>query len=276
MSQESQKSQEMGSGNTKTPSKRSRNWCFTLNNYSEDEYIKTKEFCDLLCKNYRIGKEKGEKGTPHLQGFFQFKNQITFKSLKKKLSQISQGFHIEKMKGSIKDNIKYCEKEGNSVKPLTFKEKIIEDILNNEYNNVIWKKWQQDILDILDEKPDNRKINFIVDIEGNKGKSYLAKYIIMKKKGVIIADGKKDNIFNQICQSIENEIVPKIIILDVPRYNIEYLNYGCIEQIKNGFIYSGKYEGGQCIFPIPHVFIFMNTSPETHKLSKDRFNIVSV
>lgn len=276
MSQESQKSQEMGSGNTKTPSTRSRKWVFTLNNYTEKEFILTEKFCKVLCKNYRIGKEKGEKGTPHLQGFFEFKNQITFNSLKKKISQISSKFHIEKMKGTVKQNINYCEKEGDYLRPLTFQEKIVEKILKNEYNNITWKTWQKNILDMLEKEPDNRQINFIVDEEGNKGKSFLCKYIVMKFKDVIICDGKKDNVFHQVFKKMENEVEPKIILLDVPRTNLEYLNYGVIEQLKNGFIYSGKYEGGQCIFSIPHIVIFMNENPIEKKFSVDRYNIIKI
>lgn len=247
-----------------------------LNNYTEDEYNKITEFCNLLCKNYRIGKEIGEKGTPHLQGFFQFKNAITFNSLKKKLTHITQRFHIEKMKGNIKQNIEYCEKDGNYVKPISFQEKLKKLVIEQEYKDVKWKKWQSDILDNLGKKPDKRKINFIVDYEGNKGKSYLCKYILLNYNGAVIADGKKDNIFNQIKCFIDNEKMPDIILLDVPRSGLEYLNYGIIEQIKNGFIYSGKYEGGQCIFPIPHVYIFMNENPISNKLSIDRFNIITI
>jgi hypothetical protein len=45
-------------------------WCFTLNNYTTDEL----EFLSSSILgsgeyNYIIGKEIGESGTPHLQGY---------------------------------------------------------------------------------------------------------------------------------------------------------------------------------------------------------------
>ena len=47
----------------------SKRWCFTYNNYTEEHLV---EIVDILTKNcfkYIIGKEVGEKGTPHLQGY---------------------------------------------------------------------------------------------------------------------------------------------------------------------------------------------------------------
>jgi len=49
---------------------RARNWCFILNNYSTDEQLFITAFylekvCYLL-----FGRETGEEGIPHLQGYF--------------------------------------------------------------------------------------------------------------------------------------------------------------------------------------------------------------
>ena len=107
---------------------------------------------------------------------------------------------------------------------------------------------------------------------GNNGKSFLAKYIALKF-GCIIADGKKDNIFNQVLMMEDKR---GIILLDVPRHNVDYINYGCLEALKNGLIYSGKYEGGQCIFDIPHIIVFMNDIPNGfyEKFSGDRYEMI--
>lgn len=47
----------------------SRNWCFTLNNYTNEEVADTKE---LNCKFMSFQEEVGESGTPHLQGYVVF------------------------------------------------------------------------------------------------------------------------------------------------------------------------------------------------------------
>ncbi len=266
MAQMAQMAPKVG-GNTRPQPSKARKWCFTLNNYSKEDYMEIIETCKLKNWKYCIGKEIGEKKTPHLQGYIEASNAISFNSIKKLIPLA----HIEKARGTMAQNFNYCSKDGNFEKSLTFQEKINKQILEQEYCNITWKPWQQNILDILKTKPDGRTINWFWEPTGNIGKSFLTKYIDLKHD-IILADGKKDNIFNQIKLHMERELIPKIIILDVPRHNLNYINYGVLEQIKNGLIYSGKYESGKCRFPYPHVIIFANSEPNTQKLSLDRWN----
>jgi len=80
-----------------------RAYCYTLNNYSEEEY---NYLLDIDCRYHIIGKEIGESGTPHLQGFIYFKNPRGFNPVKK----IMKRWHIEICKGSTEQNIDYCSK----------------------------------------------------------------------------------------------------------------------------------------------------------------------
>lgn len=83
-----------------------RNGCYTLNNWTDTEYNLLKE----LSYTYQvIGKEIGEGGTPHLQGYIEFKNRMRFSTLKKKLPRL----HIEARKGTALQASDYCKKEGN-------------------------------------------------------------------------------------------------------------------------------------------------------------------
>lgn len=253
----------------------SRKWIMTINNWKEEEKKCIIDTCYKKNWKFIVGEEVGEeKGTPHLQCYIESKHAIRFNTLQKLFPR----GRLEKARGSREDNWKYCSKDGiytqNGVMP--FREALKLKILTNEYKNIKWKPWQQKILDNLPKKPNRRIINWLWDSRGNCGKSYLSKYIGSTFKGVIIADGKKDNVFNQINKMMEDEIEPKIIIIDVPRHNINYVNYGLIEEIKNGDIYSGKYEGGKCSFEIPHVYIFANSPPIKDRLSEDRWNIVNL
>jgi len=281
-------------GNTKTNSKRSRGYCFTLNNYTEEEYENIKE---NLHKNtvlkYILGREVGKQGTPHLQGYLYFKEGQTFDYVKNKV--VGPRSHIEKAKGTPKQNKNYCgkdddyiskgfeEKEENSYDK---EQKIILaarlDRLRAEYENVVWKPWQRQVLDILETKADTRTIHWVYDPIGNSGKSYLTKYIYLTRK-IIIADGKKDNVFNQVCTMVngdkKNKVLPEepeVVLLDIPRSSEGYINYGVLEQLKNGLIYSGKYEGGICAFEALHVIVFANFHPDRSQFSDDRWNIIIV
>ena len=81
-----------------------RRWCFTLNNYSEEECELSEK---LDCNSIIVGKEVGECGTKHLQGFIKFKLPKRLAALKK----LSDRAHWEKAKGSDLQNLEYCSKQ---------------------------------------------------------------------------------------------------------------------------------------------------------------------
>lgn len=85
---------------------RSRAWCFTINNPTEEDL---KEVTDLSgdCRYIVVGNEIGEEGTPHYQGFVYMTSQRTLKSMKKRLTRA----HLEKMRGTVEQNIDYCTKD---------------------------------------------------------------------------------------------------------------------------------------------------------------------
>jgi len=83
-----------------------KNWCFTLNNYTlADE----QSFQDMPYSYLLYGREIGEQGTPHLQGYVQFKQRLRLTALKKLHPQA----HWEPSKGSSTDNLTYCKKDND-------------------------------------------------------------------------------------------------------------------------------------------------------------------
>lgn len=85
---------------------RSRSFCFTLNNYTDEEVESVKAWD---CKYLIFGKEVGDSGTPHLQGFVSFTDGKTLSSLKK----YSKRAHWEVARGTPKQASQYCRKEGD-------------------------------------------------------------------------------------------------------------------------------------------------------------------
>lgn len=86
-----------------------RNAVFTLNNYNDDEYnalLHNDLFIYII-----IGKEKGKGGTPHLQGYFELKKPARFNKVKK----INPRMYFAARKGSQKEAIAYCKKDGDFV-----------------------------------------------------------------------------------------------------------------------------------------------------------------
>lgn len=101
-----------------------RRFCFTLNNYDDDDI---KNIDNLDVKFIMYGKEEGENGTPHLQGYCEIGKVVRFstilgdsaetRAMKKKLGQrINKGWfngkaHIEQCRGTQTQNIEYCSKQ---------------------------------------------------------------------------------------------------------------------------------------------------------------------
>lgn len=83
-------------------------WCFTVNNWTEEEYGLIEATSRDLVKYLIIGKEVGEGGTPHLQGFVNFKKKLRMSTLKK-LPGFTRA-HVEIAMGTDLENQRYCQK----------------------------------------------------------------------------------------------------------------------------------------------------------------------
>lgn len=90
------------------------NWCFTFNNYEDEDIENLKNF--EIIKYCVFGYEKGESETKHLQGYFEIATKRTIKGLKKLLLDHSPRFkfHFEPRFGSQKQAIAYCKKGSQS------------------------------------------------------------------------------------------------------------------------------------------------------------------
>lgn len=256
-----------GGGNTNLPPKTrqslAKRWCFTFNNYTEQDVLDVKNVFKEKSIEYIVGFEVGESGTPHLQGYIESPRQIRpIEALK-----LNKKIHWEKCKGDRKSNITYCSKSENCFG--TFKPVLkIKTI-----NPLELYPWQQEIVDIAVSEPDDRKIYWYYDKNGNRGKSAIAKYLCVHHKAILLS-GKAADMKYAVQQYIEvNGSGPSIILIDVPRESLKFLSYSGIEEIKNGCFFSGKYEGGMVLMNAPHIICFGNERPHVHKMSKDRWEI---
>ena len=123
-------------------------WCFTLNNWTELEHSSIITILNEQCKKYIVGKEIGEQGTPHLQGYLRFKSKQRPMGLfcNKRIS-----WRKAYKDSTDKHNFDYCKKDDNNYISKGYPKPLI--LITPSY----W--WQEDILKLIKEKPDNRTIH---------------------------------------------------------------------------------------------------------------------
>lgn len=92
----------------------SKYWCFTLNNYGEEEENTIQSACRQENSNisYLIyGREVGSNGTRHLQGYIELVNRKRINGVKQLLG--TDRVHLERRAGSASQAADYCKKDGN-------------------------------------------------------------------------------------------------------------------------------------------------------------------
>jgi len=156
----------------------------------------------------------------------------------------------------------------HNIQQKTQREKVLE-----KYQDIEWNLLQKYIISIIDKEKDideTRQIHWVYDEYGNNGKSHLAKYLVANGDTYYITGGKQADIL----YSYEGQ---SIIIYDLARTYADNLDhiYTTIENLKNGFYLSTKYNSEQRIYSKqPTIIILANFKPDTSKLSKDRWNII--
>ena len=247
------------SGSTKQISP-SKNWCFTLNNPTESEI---EELCSSIVPSIRFQEEKGESGTVHLQGV------LSFATKKRPKSVIScDRIHWEVCR-DLAASLKYVWKTDTYTGGQRYNRgyKLPPKPIKTLEERQLWD-WQLEVCAVIQQEPDDRKIYWYWG-DTNIGKTTFCKYLSVKY-GAIPLSGKGADMRNGVCQYKEkNGETPESVIIPIPKsFSMEYLSYEGIENIKDMYFYSGKYEGGAVVGNCPHVFVFANEPPDTNRLAR--------
>ena len=141
-------------------------------------------------------------------------------------------------------------------------------ILKKDFATVSFRDWQKTVLKSLDNQTD-RKVDWVVDPTGNKGKTWLAKYLLTQRDAFYVQGGKTQD----IAYAYDYQ---KIVVFDFTRSQQEFVNYSVIESFKNGLIFSPKYESITKKFAPCKVICLSNWSPDLDKLSLDRWQIHTI
>lgn len=286
-----------------------RHWCFTVNNPTEEGRRIVQELIENDSVKYVVvGREVGESGTPHLQGFLSLVTRFRFNRVKALFGNLSP--HLEVAR-NVPASIQYCKKDGDfdeygtptsgrgnrsdldafkaDVKGGNTDLKSLIELHSDVYARYtrfvidyvqLHKpkreiplydlfEWQSTLKSTLDGEADDRTVTFVVDTDGNKGKSWFAHwYASLNTHTQVLQPGKKADMAHCLDESCF------VFIFDAPRSKQgEYIQYDFLEDIKNGYVFSPKYESRVKMIRKAHVVVMMNEEPDMTKLSADRYDV---
>ncbi len=123
--------------------------------------------------------------------------------------------------------------------------------INNTYQDLTLEKGN-DIYSFS-----NSTILFInstdVSIYGNKGKTWFCKWYIMTHgEAQYLEPGKKADMAHALQED------QRILFVNVTRQQVDHLQYSFYESVKDGLVFSSKYESNLKRLPKMHVVIMMN------------------
>lgn len=296
----------------------SRRWVFTLNNYVDEEVNRIINVFEGPYVRYGIiGREVGEAGTPHLQGFVLLNGVKRLRGVKALLSDRA---HFEVARGSSDQAAEYCKKDGDYTERGSFPERqgrrsdldrcfiwateyeathghppgspevamefptlfvryprlkrtieLRATPIQLEFGNEL-RQWQSELLRKLEEEPDDRTVMFLLDYEGNKGKTWFIRYYLSNHTDAqLLGVGK----VTDIAHMVDSE--KRVYFFNVPRGMMQYFQYTIIEQLKDRMVVSPKYNSQiKFLRSKVHVVVMCNEDPDLDKMSADRFNIINI
>lgn len=136
--------------------------------------------------------------------------------------------------------------------------------------------FQQKIIDLASQEPDDRTINWIHNATGCAGKSKLMKwmYCVSNLDMARIPMGSAIQIKTCVIEKGPHQIY----MVDLPRVRggdeRQQELFSAIEEIKNGWVESPMYgKNAELIMEPPHIFVFSNEMPNLSFASQDRWVI---
>lgn len=136
--------------------------------------------------------------------------------------------------------------------------------------------FQAKMLALIAGAIDRRKIHVVVDELGNKGKTWLTKYLRYKKLATVIPSFDK---MEDISQMVMCKPADRAYVIDMPRSirpNRMQGFWSGIESIKNGYCYDKRNKFQDRVMATPHIIVLTNKTPNLEHLSKDRWDIITI
>jgi len=252
-----------------------KGWFFTWNNPP----ITGPEFLEALKKTHcSMTKFQLEKcpstGTPHFQGGAQWHSQMRGSTLTKRFP----GIYLEKLHDW---SMVYGTKTDTRLDgPWSHGCIIPRPLLSVKPEDLY--PWQTVLFDRLKVPcTEDRKVLWVWEADGCRGKSSLGKTLrdALGEGSVLSLGGDVKDVYHAIRQVIKPLKGPQTMDLRVVIFDFERMDvvpYDAMGKIKDGWLFSPKYESCDVRFPPVHVVCFANFPPDTVRISLDRWEIIEL
>ena len=298
------------------PTFQSTRWVFTINNPTQDDKDHVAGLgINPLRKYLVVGREQGESGTPHLQGFVVFTRALS----RVRVSGFLPRAHVEPARGSSHQAATYCQKDGDF----------------DEYGTIPLQQGANNVLESLYEWADefiasNKRAPTSPEIAREHPTAYLryprvTRLFEARAPQPAIREGEPREWQQILHDELEGEAndrsiifyvdpegatgkswfqgwyiskypeksqvlslgkrddlahsidpTKKIFFFNIPRDGMQFFQYTILEQLKDRMIYSPKYNSKmKFLHSVPHVVVFCNEAPNMHKMTDDRYDIRS-
>lgn len=279
------------------PSFQGTRWCFTINNPTDQDRDHVGSLgIDPLRKYLVCGRERGDSGTPHLQGFVIFTRPLT----RTRVSRFLPRAHLEAARGTSQQASEYCKKDGdfdeygelpqgnksNSVLDALYEwgDQFIKD--NNRaptspeiarahptaylrYPRVCRLfEHRSPLPDLRNGEPREWQVDLERELDGDADDRSIVFYVDPE-------GGKGKSWFQawyltkhpdttQVLSAGKRDDIAhsvdktkSVFFFNIPRGGMEYLQYTILEQLKDRMVFSPKYNSTmKYLVKTPHVVVF--------------------
>lgn len=149
--------------------------------------------------------------------------------------------------------------------------------LKQRYENCALRSWQRELLETLDRQTE-RQITWVWESRGNVGKSWMTGYLQVMEGALVLDSGRfadMAHIFSKVSATNKLVVFDLSRTLEKEESGPDFLKgiYKLAENLKNGHLVTGKYDGSSLVFESQKVVFFANFPPCRSCWSQDRYDI---
>lgn len=250
-------------------------WFFTWNNPTLSGESLKAVLIAMRCIMAKFQLEKcPTTGTLHFQGAAKWDNAMRMSTLTKRFP----GIYLERL-GDW--SMAYGTKEDTRVEgPWAIGCIIPRPILSIDPSTMY--PWQKELYDTLSVPcVEDRKVIWLWEPTGRVGKSALMKRLAVDlgAGSVLTVNGRTEDIAHAVRSIIMPMKGPQVADLRIVHIDMERgeeVPYDVLAKLKDGRMFSPKYESVSMLFPPLHVVVTANFPPVEGRISADRWNIIKL